>query len=138
MYRVIGKYVVDQGQQTAIRVIKSRTQGAPSPAPVPMPPETEPPQPPPPPSEAQAPPPPPPPASAPVDSDASSGNGQRPPTPSSDDLAIPGYDALSALQVVQRLAGLEPDELEAVRAYEAATRGRKTILSRVAQLQTGG
>jgi hypothetical protein len=38
---------------------------------------------------------------------------------------------------VQRLAGLSPDELEAVRAYETATRGRKTILSRVAQLQSG-
>ena len=56
----------------------------------------------------------------------------------SDDLAIPGYDALSASQVVQRLAGLSPAELESVRAYEEATRGRKTILSRVAQLQHGG
>ena len=52
-------------------------------------------------------------------------------------LAIPGYDALSASQVVQRLDGLSADELEAVRAYEAANRGRKTILSRVAQLQPG-
>src|SRR5437879_4452092 len=34
-------------------------------------------------------------------------------------LAIPGYDALSASQVVQRLAGLATDELEAVRTYEA-------------------
>jgi hypothetical protein len=53
-------------------------------------------------------------------------------------LAIPGYDALSASQVVQRLAGLAPDELEAVRTYEAATRGRRTILNRVAQLQAPG
>ena len=52
-------------------------------------------------------------------------------------LAIPGYDALSAPQVVQRLDGLTADELESVRVYEAATRGRKTILSRVAQLQSG-
>lgn len=52
-------------------------------------------------------------------------------------LAIPGYDSLSAPQVVQRLDGLSGDELEAVRAYEAATRGRKTILSRIAQIQTG-
>ena len=59
------------------------------------------------------------------------------PAPSSDDLAIPGYDALSASQVVQRLAGLSPAELESVRAYEASTRGRKTILSRVNQLQLG-
>jgi hypothetical protein len=51
-------------------------------------------------------------------------------------LAIPGYDSLSAPQVVQRLAGLSADELEAVRHYEAATRSRRTILSKVAQLQT--
>ena len=50
-------------------------------------------------------------------------------------LAIPDYDSLSASQVVPRLAGLEPDELEAVRQYEAAHRARRTILSRVAQLQ---
>jgi len=52
------------------------------------------------------------------------------------DLAIPGYDTLSASQVVQRLAGLSRSELEAVRQYEAANRGRRTILSKVAQLQT--
>jgi hypothetical protein len=54
-----------------------------------------------------------------------------------DDLAIPGYDSLSASQVVSRLAGLAPDELEAVRAYEAASRGRRTILTKISQLQTG-
>jgi hypothetical protein len=53
-------------------------------------------------------------------------------------LAIPGYDALSASQVVQRLAGLATDELEAVRTYEAATRGRRTVLNRIAQLQSPG
>jgi hypothetical protein len=53
-------------------------------------------------------------------------------------LAIPGYDALSASQVVQRLAGLADDELEAVRTYEAATRGRRTVLNRIAQLQAHG
>jgi hypothetical protein len=50
-------------------------------------------------------------------------------------LAIPDYDGLSASQVVNRLAGLSPDELANVQAYEAAHRGRKTILSKVAQLQ---
>jgi hypothetical protein len=49
-------------------------------------------------------------------------------------LAIPSYDTLSASQVVQRLAGLSREEVEAVRAYEAATRGRRTILSRAEQL----
>jgi hypothetical protein len=50
-------------------------------------------------------------------------------------LAIPAYDTLAASQIVQRLAGLSRDELEAVRTYESSTRGRKTILNRVAQLQ---
>jgi hypothetical protein len=61
-----------------------------------------------------------------------SGNG---PVPSAASLAIPAYDTLSASQVVQRLAGLSADELEAVRAYEAAGRGRKTILNKVEQLR---
>lgn len=55
--------------------------------------------------------------------------------PAPDDLAIPGYDSLSAFQVVPRLEDLGGDELEAVRQYEHATRGRRTILSRIAQLQ---
>jgi hypothetical protein len=59
------------------------------------------------------------------------------PAATSDSLAIPGYDSLSASQVVQRLAGLAPGELEAVRGYEATTRGRRTILNRIAQLQAG-
>ena len=59
----------------------------------------------------------------------------EPPAPAVEDLAIPGYDSLSASQVVQRLAGLAAEELEAVRTYEAATRGRRTILARVSQLQ---
>ena len=57
------------------------------------------------------------------------------PAPPAADLAIPGYDALSASQVVQRLAGLAPAELEQVRAYEAAKRGRKTVLTKITQLQ---
>ena len=48
-------------------------------------------------------------------------------------LAIPGFDTLSASQVVQRLAGLSRAELVAVRAYETSVRGRRTILSRVDQ-----
>jgi len=49
-------------------------------------------------------------------------------------LAIPSYDSLSASQVLQRLAGLSRDEVEAVRAYEARTRGRRTVLARADQL----
>ena len=49
-------------------------------------------------------------------------------------LAIPGYDALSASQVVERLAGLSGDELDAVRRYEAGHRRRRTILGKIEQL----
>jgi hypothetical protein len=52
------------------------------------------------------------------------------------ELAIPGYDSLSASQVVPRLAGLEDAELELVRRYELQHRGRKTILNKIAQLQS--
>lgn len=57
--------------------------------------------------------------------------------PAAGDLPIPGYDSLSASQVVQRLPGLSVEELDAVRAYELAGRGRKTVLLRVAQLRAG-
>jgi hypothetical protein len=66
---------------------------------------------------------------------APSPNGHVADGPDVDELAIPDYDSLSASQVVTRLDGLLADELEAVRAYEAANRGRKTILNKVAQLQ---
>ena len=59
------------------------------------------------------------------------GNGHVPTVAS---LSIPGFDSLSASQVVQRLDGLNRSELVSVRAYEASTRGRRTILSRVDQL----
>jgi hypothetical protein len=57
------------------------------------------------------------------------------PAPAAVDLPIPGYDSLSASQVVQRLPGLTVGELDAIRAYELAGRGRKTVLLRVAQLR---
>ena len=60
-----------------------------------------------------------------------------PSAPTAVTLAIPGYDALSASQVVPRLEGRNAPELEAVRAYEESGRGRKTVLSRIAQLQAG-
>jgi hypothetical protein len=58
------------------------------------------------------------------------GNGRGEP----DTLAIPGYDALSASQVVERLAGLSRDELAAVREYETGHRRRRTILGKIEQL----
>jgi len=71
------------------------------------------------------------PAASPADS--------RPPRsdgPPVDELAIPGYDSLAAPQVVQRLGGLSPAERDAVRRYEEAHRGRRTILSKIAQLES--
>jgi hypothetical protein len=55
-------------------------------------------------------------------------------SPAGDSLPIPGYDALSASQVVERLAGLTPEELESVRAYESAHRNRRTILGKIDQI----
>jgi hypothetical protein len=54
--------------------------------------------------------------------------------PGAGELAIPDYDSLSASQVVPRLDGLSADERDAVRRYEGAHRGRKTILSKLNQL----
>ncbi|MHB8218737.1 MAG: hypothetical protein ACYDHU_00215 [Acidimicrobiales bacterium] len=49
-------------------------------------------------------------------------------------LAIPDYDTLSASQVVRRLDGLSPFELETVRRYESTSRRRRTVLHRVEEL----
>jgi hypothetical protein len=57
-----------------------------------------------------------------------------PTPPEAPTLAIPEYDQLSASQVVERLDGLSPDELDAVRVYELAHRGRNTILGKITQL----
>jgi hypothetical protein len=67
----------------------------------------------------------------PVPSGSAAGNGH---VPEVSTLSIPGFDSLSASQVVQRLDGLNRVELVSVRAYEASTRGRRTILNRVDQL----
>jgi hypothetical protein len=122
MARTIGPFVVQQGQAQAgktvaklqkqvaelgvVRAPRPPRQDAPAPAPAPTP----------------AP-------SAPV---------ARPLNnlgPAVGTLAIPDYESLSASQVVPRLGGLSHGELDAVRGYEAAHRGRKTILNKIAQLQ---
>jgi hypothetical protein len=69
--------------------------------------------------------------------DVGSGNGR--PASNGDGAAsaalpIPGYDALSASQVVERLTGLAPEELDAVHDYEASHRRRRTILGKIEQL----
>ena len=52
-------------------------------------------------------------------------------------LAIPDYDELAASQVIPRLDSLSPAELESIRAHEASHRSRRTILSRIGQIQAG-
>jgi hypothetical protein len=54
--------------------------------------------------------------------------------PAASELAITDYDSLSASQVVPRLDGLSAGERDAVRRYEGAHRGRKTILAKLHQL----
>ena len=74
------------------------------------------------------------------------GDGEVPASPASADagaasprpvLPIPNYDDLSASQVVDRLDGLVPEDLEAIRDYEASNRARNTILGKIEQLTRG-
>ncbi len=118
MARMIGQFAVTQGRQ---ELEKRLTAMASAPAP----------------SAKAAPPAPP--LDEPL-AHANGTNGTAPPAPSRpappvESLAIPGYDSLSASQVVLRLAGLSGPELAQVGVYEEATRGRRTILSKVAMLQ---
>ena len=110
--RIIGQYTVQQGQAEASRLVDRLQHAQPGEPPGGSPPAPSP--------KRPAPPAPP--------RTATSG-------PGSAELAIPGYDTLSASQVLPRLEGLEPAELEALRSYESAHRARKTILARVVQLQ---
>ncbi|MGK2929548.1 MAG: hypothetical protein ACSLFO_08215 [Acidimicrobiales bacterium] len=57
--------------------------------------------------------------------------------PAASSLSIPDYDSLSASQVVKRLRGMPSADLDAINAYEAATRARKTILNRITQILKG-
>ncbi|HTK16883.1 MAG TPA: hypothetical protein VL769_10860 [Acidimicrobiia bacterium] len=81
--------------------------------------------------EAPAPPTPAPAAAAPAAGATSGGTNGSQADPM---LPIPGYNSLSASQVVQRLTGLSVEELEAVRAYESANRKRRTILGKIDQI----
>lgn len=121
MAKMVGQMVVAQGQKEAEKAVRRLVSTpapsagpAPAPSPAPVPPTA---------------------AVRPPERASASGNGAG--LPPVDQLAIPGYDSLSASQVVQRLAGLSPAELDAVSRYESATRHRKTVLTRVSQLQSG-
>lgn len=124
MARMFGQFAVKAGTDEAkkrVEQVVNRRPAAPTPEPAPAPAAEPAPAPA---AAADAPP------ASPAPEDAA-------PVPDAGSLGITDYDALSASQVVPRLAGLQPAELEAVRRYEAANRGRKTILSKIAQLQQG-
>jgi hypothetical protein len=119
--RIVGKFVVDQGQREVgqrLGDLMGRGSGAP-PAP-----------------EAATP------SSAPDDGATAApaapvATPKPAPDPADTDLverALAGYDTLSASQVVRRLESLGPDELRAVQRHEASHRNRRTILNRTSQL----
>jgi hypothetical protein len=118
--RLFGRYAWQRGHAEADRVLKGR---------VPTPSPTAPP------AAAASPATPPAPAPATTARRAKAAGKKKAATRATPDHAIPGYDSLSASQVVPRLDALRPAELEAVRVYEIAHRGRRTILNRIAQLQ---
>jgi hypothetical protein len=121
MAKMVGQFAVKQGQRGAGKAVtKAQAQASmlltdlgfkPPATPAGPPPMTDPP-----------------PAAAEVPR-AQSGDGAT-------DLAIADYDSLAASQVIPRLLALSADELEAVRTYEAEHRGRKTVLTKISQLQS--
>ena len=114
--RIVGKFVVDQGQQEVMRRLGGLLGRAATESP---PPATSPP-----PAAATAPAPQPP-APRPAPDPADGAIVER---------ALADYDTLSASQVVRRLENLGPDELRAVHRHEASHRNRRTILNRTSQL----
>lgn len=58
----------------------------------------------------------------------------EPPGPGADALPLEDYESLAASHVVARLTRLSPHELEQIRRFEEAHRGRRTILGKIEQL----
>jgi hypothetical protein len=54
--------------------------------------------------------------------------------PAAGTAPVPGYDELTAAQVVSMLGGLSTSDLQAVHTYEAANRARRTVIAKVDQL----
>ncbi len=114
--RIVGKFVVDQGQREVTRRLGDLLGRGAEP------------------SEPATPPPgPASPATAMAEKEAT-----RPAPDPADgvlvEAALAGYDTLSASQVVRRLENLGPEELRAVHRHEASHRNRRTILNRTTQL----
>lgn len=68
-----------------------------------------------------------------VGADISAGAGTT--TPDVEELAIPDYDTVPAIDVVMQLADLDTVERELIEAYERAHRSRRTILGKIDQLR---
>ena len=106
LLKVVGQFAVNKGRADADRILKPKPLAAAAP---------------------------PTPAATPRAATAS--RTRAPAASAAQGLPINNYDTLSASQIVPRLAGLRPDELARVRAYENSHRRRRTILGRIAQLQ---
>ena len=68
---------------------------------------------------------------------ASRASAARAPAPATEpdgELPIEEYESLAASQVVARLPSLTAAELDEVRRFEAAHRGRRTVIGRIDQL----
>jgi len=116
--RFVGKLVVDGGKRSLDQRRTGATRAAapaPDAAPTPTPPVVR--------SRAVASPP----AAAP----GSTGSGPE-------SLPIEGYDTLAAPSIIELLEGLDAEGVAAVQQYESSHRGRRTVLARIAQLQSGG
>ena len=119
--RMVGQFAVQQGRQQAAKVVAGlRADGTGGPAATASAPTTDEPL-----------------IDDDIDESAAAGPRVDNGGITEDDLAIPSYDSLAASQVVPRLDGLSSIELEAVRRYEEAHRGRRTVLGKIALLQQG-
>lgn len=53
---------------------------------------------------------------------------------SADDLALPDYDTLPAIDIVAKLETLSVGEREAIASYESSNRQRRTVMGKLSQL----
>lgn len=113
--RFIGEMVVQQGSKEIIRRLRDVSPSASSSAAAPPTPDTEPA------------------ASRAVTTEPDAGK-----TIASIDHLVAGYNDLSALQVIRLLDSFSSADLQELVVYESATRSRRTILNKAAQLLAEG
>ncbi len=118
--RFLGRLAVGQGlQQVRARMDTTRSAAVATPAPKsgsdPTPVDAEPPSP-----------------AAEIQDDATPGGSDV--ALSADDLALPDYDTLPAIDIVAKLDTLDAHDRAAIERYERAHRQRRTVLGKLAQL----